>query len=64
MAPLVITRRVVVEADGPGFVAMDGDGCVTSYPTREAVLRAIKRADQWESKRNAAIVVTEIEWRA
>ena len=56
-APTVECRRVIAERDGSGWLVMWPSGQVGWFPTKSAVLAAIKKSAQ------ADIDLTEVEWR-
>lgn len=51
-------ERVIAESDGSGWLVMWPDGKVAGYPTKRAVLAAVKAR-----LGSARALVTEIEWR-
>lgn len=54
---IVESRRVIAERDGDGWLVMWPDGRVEWFPTKTAVLAAVRKSAM------ADIDVTEVEWR-
>ena len=53
-------RKVIAEYAEPGWLVMWEDGDLDGFPTADAVLRAVRKADK---KHPHGFVVSIIEWR-
>lgn len=60
--PGVRRRKIVVERDEVGCLAMFPDGSVIHYATPTNLLHGVKREDA-RAARAGADCITEIEWR-